>query len=271
MKDYYQILGVRENATQEEIKRAFRKLAFQHHPDKNPGNEKQAEQRFKEINEAYGVLGDEARRQDYDAFRKGQFVGVGYGRPYGGFQFSQEEIFRHIFSSGDIFDELSRMFGQAGLRFDEDFLNSVFFSGKGTVFEWRVGPGGVRRSYYRFGEPAPYEPEPYFQTQQKRPNLIERLVGRAARKMGRYAVKKMLGFETKSLKSLDLHQDLALSPEEAEVGCEKQFSYKRGKESKRLKVKIPPGVTTGTRIRLKGMGLGDRQPGDLYLCIRVKK
>ncbi len=58
MKDYCQTLGVPDNASQEGIKRAFRKLAFKHHPDTNPGNEKQAEAKFKEINEAYGVLGD---------------------------------------------------------------------------------------------------------------------------------------------------------------------------------------------------------------------
>ena len=58
MKDYYKILGVSENCSEADIKKAFRKLAFQHHPDTNPGNEKQAEAKFKEINEAYGVLGD---------------------------------------------------------------------------------------------------------------------------------------------------------------------------------------------------------------------
>ena len=56
MKEYYQILCVPENASQEDIKSAFRRLAFKYHPDTNPGNEKQAEERFKEINEAYGVL-----------------------------------------------------------------------------------------------------------------------------------------------------------------------------------------------------------------------
>ena len=66
MKDYYQVLGVARDASQEEIKKAFRVLALQHHPDRNPHNEKESEQKFKEINEAYEVLGDEARRQRYE-------------------------------------------------------------------------------------------------------------------------------------------------------------------------------------------------------------
>jgi len=66
VKDYYRVLGVARNASQDEIKKAFRQLALQHHPDRNPQNEKEAEERFKEINEAYEVLGDEARRQRYE-------------------------------------------------------------------------------------------------------------------------------------------------------------------------------------------------------------
>lgn len=66
MKDYYQVLGVARDASQEEIKKAFRGLALQHHPDRNPHNQKESEQKFKEINEAYEVLGDGARRQRYE-------------------------------------------------------------------------------------------------------------------------------------------------------------------------------------------------------------
>ena len=71
MKDYYKILGVSKKADQQQIKSAFRKLAFQYHPDKNPGNEKESEAKFKEINEAFAVLGDESKRQQYDMAKKG--------------------------------------------------------------------------------------------------------------------------------------------------------------------------------------------------------
>ena len=96
MKDYYQILGVPDSASQEDIKGAFRKLAFEFHPDTNPGNEKQAEEKFKEINEAYGVLGDRNKRQQYDFARKGQVAGVGYDTA---FQYSQQDIFRDTFAN----------------------------------------------------------------------------------------------------------------------------------------------------------------------------
>jgi len=72
MKDYYEILGVGKNASQDEIKRAYRKLAHEHHPDKKGGDEK----KFKEINEAYQILGDEQKRQQYDRFGK-TFAGGG--------------------------------------------------------------------------------------------------------------------------------------------------------------------------------------------------
>ena len=75
-KDYYKVLGVGENASADEIKKAYRKLAVKYHPDKNPGSKKEAEEKFKEVSEAYYVLGDPKRKQEYDAFRKGGFGGT---------------------------------------------------------------------------------------------------------------------------------------------------------------------------------------------------
>lgn len=111
-KDYYEILGVSKTASEEEVKKAYRKLALKYHPDRNPGN-KEAEEKFKSINEAYAVLSDSKKRKEYDT----------YGM--GGFQqrYSEEDIFRG-FNVGDLFRDLgfggrdifSIIFGKEGAR-----------------------------------------------------------------------------------------------------------------------------------------------------------
>jgi DnaJ-class molecular chaperone len=260
MKDYYQTLGVPDNASQEEIKRAFRKLAFKYHPDTNPGNEKQAEEEFKEINEAYGVLGDNDKRQQYDFAQK---AGIGYDTRYRGFQYSQQDIFRDTFSNQATFDELSRMFAQAGLRFDQDFLNRVFFEGSGFIFQFFTTPG--RTTYQQ------HYPDTRASTY--KPSLIERLLSKIAVKIGKYALRKLFGFEYKALpkQNLDQHSELEISPDEAAAGCEKGITYKRGKQTKKLMVKVPAGVKPGTKIRLRRMGIREnKKSGDLYLHIKVK-
>lgn len=266
MKDYYQILGVPDGATQEEIKSAFRKLAFQHHPDTNPGNEKQAEEKFKEINEAYGVLGDKDKRQQYDFVRGGQFAGIGYNAGHKGFQYSQQDIFRSIFSNQAMFDELNQMFTQAGLRFDQDFINGVFGKSGGFIFQSFTSPGSTgQRAYQQYSPPSGVSTY--------KPNLIERLLTRIAIKIGKYALRKLFGLRYEPLpkQSLDRHIELEVSPTEAATGCEKSVTYKRGKKTKKLVVKIPSGVKPGTKIRLKGMGIIEgEKSGDLYLHIKVK-
>ncbi len=260
MKDYYQILGLAEDASQEEIKHAFRRLAFQYHPDRNPGREKEAEERFKEINEAYAILSDETKRREYDAYRRRSFVGVGPGM---GFRYSPEDIFRETFTNRDFFDELSHWFEGSGLRFDEDFLNQVFFGGRGFVIQF-YGPSVA--GYY--GSP-PANPE----AQLRKPGLVEKLLAKLANRLGRYLLKKFFGLDLRNLplRGEDLHQELRLSAREAALGCEKKISYRRGKKRKALRVKIPAGVESGTKIRLKGMGMEGRAPGDLYLHVKVKK
>ena len=275
MKDYYQILGVPDDAIQEDIKSAFRKLAFKHHPDTNPGNEKQAEEKFKEINEAYGVLGDEGKRQQYDFARRGQFTGVGSDMWGRGFRYSQQDIFRDAFSNRAMFDEMSRMFSQAGLRFDQDFLNRVFFGGSGFIFQVFAGRGSASRRVYSFGDRITYRQDyPEAEVSRYKPSFIERWTAKILAKLGRYALHKLFGLQYQSLpkENLDHHMELELSAAEAAAGDEKPITYKRGNETKKLMVKIPPGVKTGTEIRLKGMGIkGDKEAGDLYLHVKVNE
>ena len=115
-KDYYNILGVPRTASQEEIKKAYRKLAHQHHPDKKGGDEA----KFKEVNEAYQVLSDPKKKSSYDnfgfAYNEG---GFGNGQGFGGQGFDYSDIFGGMGGQGgfeDIFDVFSDMFGGGGFR-----------------------------------------------------------------------------------------------------------------------------------------------------------
>ena len=129
-KDYYRILGVPTNASDGEIKKAYRKLAMQYHPDRNPGKEEWANEKFKEINEAYGVLGDPQKRKQYDQFGTVGNIGDIFGSPF----------------TRTTFQEMMKDFGGAGLRFD--FLDDIFgdfLKGSGSSSSLRSGrPGRVK-------------------------------------------------------------------------------------------------------------------------------
>lgn len=106
-KDYYSVLGVSENATEDEIKKAYRKLAMQYHPDRNKGD-KAAEEKFKEINAANDVIGDSQKRGQYDAMRRGGFGG-GFGN--GGFGGFSTDGATFQFGGGDIGDIFGDILG----------------------------------------------------------------------------------------------------------------------------------------------------------------
>ncbi|XP_068604011.1 dnaJ homolog subfamily B member 6b [Brachionichthys hirsutus] len=114
MVEYYQILGVHKSSTQDDIKKAYRKLALKWHPDKNPDNKDEAERRFKELSEAYEVLSDESKRDVYDRYGKEGLSGVGGGGGHydhhfgggGGFTFrNPEDVFREFFGGRDPFGD----------------------------------------------------------------------------------------------------------------------------------------------------------------------
>lgn len=129
-KDYYQILGVSRNASEDEIKKKYRQLAMQYHPDRNPGKEKWANDKFKEINEAFSVLGDPDKRRKYDQFGTAEGIDIG-------------DIFRSS-STRSGFEDLMKDFGGEGLGFG--FLDDIFkdfLGGRGFSFRnFSSGPGG---------------------------------------------------------------------------------------------------------------------------------
>ena len=115
-RDYYEVLGIQKGASDDEIKKAFRKLAVKYHPDKNPGD-KEAEEKFKEVNEAYSVLSDKTKRQRYDQFGHAGVGGAGAagGNPFGGGGFDfNGQTFNFDFGGGGLDDILGAMFGFGG-------------------------------------------------------------------------------------------------------------------------------------------------------------
>lgn len=259
-KDYYTILGVDADASQQQIKNAYRGLALKYHPDKNRGNPAGAE-RMKELNEAYAVLSDSKKRTEYDSLRR-QYGDFAYDRFRQGY--SEQEIFRGS-DINQIFEELARSFGLKG--FDEilrEFygnearsfqFHNQGFTGRGYVYVSPLGSRGFRQQ--GAGQ----------QGMQGLPRMPAGIIGKTAK----YLLKKLWAIEWPE-KGKDLYDAITIDPTQAETGAEVLY-FNRWK-SKDLLIKIPPGTRDDQRIRLRGMGTegkGGEEPGDLYLQVRVKR
>ncbi len=135
VKDYYRLLGISPQASPEDIKKAYRRLAFANHPDRNPDNRSQAENRFKEITEAYGILIDPQKRTRYDHIRKqGSAFEQSQAKTQRG-AFSREQVLRDLFQNPyarQIFKDLEQEFRRQGFRFDSNFVKKTLFGGKGV-------------------------------------------------------------------------------------------------------------------------------------------
>jgi DnaJ-class molecular chaperone len=210
--DYYAALGVAPGASDAEIKEAYRKLAKQNHPDAT-GGDKARETRFKEVTQAYDVLGDKAKRQQYDALRSGAAFRGG----------------ADPFAAG-------AGVGGTGFSFDfGDLLSQMFAGGAGRT----TGRGQVRYEVFTdggdpFGEPFQARREP-----------------RRQRRAHRH----------------DSRADVRVRLDEALLGTVKEVTTPAG----RAKLKIPPGTSSGTKLRLRGKGppIGGGAHGDHYVTVHI--
>jgi len=255
-KDYYKILGVGEDASFSEIKDAYRRLAFQYHPDRNKGNPSALE-KMKEINEAYAVLSNPEKRRRYDTVRK-KYGPYGYERFREGY--SEEDIFRGS-DINHIFEEMAREFGFRG--FDEIFRESYGPVYRTFKFE---RPGFSARGFVFFGPFSFYRK--IEQTESiKPPQTIPNYFG----KLARFVLKDLLKIKGQE-KGKDWYETIYLDPRQAAEGGKGRYFHRR--RSRELIITIPPGIKEGQKIRLKGMGAPGKfggEPGDLYLRVKIKK
>lgn len=278
-EDYYEILGVSPNATKEEIKRAYRKLALEYHPDRNPGDPK-AEEQFKKISEAYAVLIDPVKRAEYDRIRELSRQGKAYERYGGRFYYSQEDLFQTLFRNPetiDLFREIQRELSKMGIHFDEQFFNRVFFGGRTILFGGFIfGPMYGRKEDMDFQR---VDLDDYI-AKEGEPSLIKKglhFLGSLGKKIGGFLLEKS-GILPPARPSsppqepeADMVMDIRLPQDIAEKGGSITVKLSHFENPKTVEVKIPAGVREGVKIRLKGMGRPNPikgQQGDLYLRVR---
>lgn len=259
-KDYYEILEVSKTASADEIKKSFRRLAMQYHPDRNPGN-KEAETKFKEINEAYEVLKDEQKRAAYDRYGHQAFtggMGGAGGNPFGGFEFN--------FGSGGFSDIFSQVFsdfmggaqGNAGnyaqpgndVRYNLEISLEEAFSGieKEITIPSTVACEQCHGHGTKDGKEAP--------------------VCSFCKGSGHVRMQK--GFFVVEQACPHCHGTGHLVTEP----CEKCKGAGITHQDKTIKVKIPAGIEDNTRMRIPGggtAGIRGGENGDLYVFISVKE
>jgi DnaJ-class molecular chaperone len=248
--DYYAILGVPQNASTRQIQTAYRRLAFQHHPDRNrdtPGSS----ETMKRINEAYAVLSSPAKRREYDGLRR-QFGSEAHRR------FRSAHSQQDIYSGSDInavFEEMARAFG---FRSFED-ISREFYGPDSQRFEFKR-PGVWVRTF-AFGRPFSINAGRTSSPRQ------EVLLGRLAR----LAFRRLSGLEVPE-NGRDIRNRIYLNPAMAAAGG--PYAYFLRERSKKLVIEIPAGMRDGQFIRLAGLGYEGRAggaPGDLLLEVRVRR
>ncbi|MCX8058067.1 MAG: molecular chaperone DnaJ [Spirochaetes bacterium] len=257
-KDYYEILGVPRNATKEEIKKAYKKLAMQYHPDRNPGN-KEAEEKFKEITQAYEVLSNDEKRQIYDRYGVEGLSSAGFN-PFsqGGFS---SDAFEDIFSDfSDIFDSFFGGSSSRGRRKRQVKGEDIFYkyeidledvvNGKDVeieIYKNDVCPecngSGVERGYSMSTCPQCNGS------------------GEFITRQGFFSISTTCA-RCKGTGKINTHP------------CQRCRGNGVIKKPKKVKVKIPAGIDNETKLKISGEGeypVGGGIPGDLYIVIFIRK
>jgi len=253
-KDYYKVLGVERIANARQIKEAYRRLAFQYHPDRNKGDLNVVE-KMKELNEAYAVLSDPEKRKRYDNMTQ-QYGHDAYDH------FRQDYSDQDIFRGSDINQILDEMTRRFGFRNFNDLFREFYGPGYRS-FEFSR-PGVFGRGFIFTGFPFGK------QVGQKVPSqtgLFPGLLGKLAGYLVRKAFK---GWETGQAE--DRYDVITLNREDA--GRDTRVSYIDRDTSRQLIVTVPAGVREGQTIRLKGgvkNNTYDTVTGDLYLKVQFRK
>ncbi len=248
-RDYYEVLGVERNCSLEDLKKAYRKLALENHPDRNPGN-KEAEERFKEANEAYSVLSDPQKREQYNLYGHAAAAGQGF-EGFGGFGFGGvEDILNEFFGFGSVFGRAGdRSRRGADLRYNltVGFEEAVFGTEKEIVVPRTVNCGECSGTGAKKGT----RPE------------------RCGACNGRGQVTVQQGFFSLSRTCGRCRGTGEVIKERCSL-CGGDGSVQ---EKRPIRIKVPPGVDNETRLKLRGegeAGRGGAPPGDLYVVISVQ-
>jgi len=263
MTDYYEVLGVSRTATQDEIKKAYRKRALQFHPDRNPGDP-EAEKKFKEISEAYEVLGDEKRRPMYDRYgAEGVREGAGFpgGAGPAGYSSMEEALrtFMGAFGGESVFEDMFGFYGDGGevgrrqQGASKRFTVSISFSEAVTGVDKEV-----TLNNYIVCEAC-----------SGRRTTSAQGVKRCSRCGGAGQVFEQRGFFSMSMTCSQCHGEgqTIVDP------CPTCHGEGRVKAKRKVHFHIPPGIDTGMRLKLGGygdVGYGGAPPGDLFVYVKVE-